>query len=309
MPFRAIECLAAGDSAFPRRAKYRRPRSLPRTANVLFGARSSGGASKARGHLDFCYRPNSPESCTRPGPALCRHRYGPYAHLVMIDTTPRSMMPESGAGTYESILVGLSRRGVLCPDDSVFVQFAGEFDRQVVTRLGLRNVSFANLAPDSASSRLPNAVRMDAHAVPMADRSFDHVIGHAGLHHCSRPHEALHEMYRLARRTVVAVENQDSPLMRLACRFGLVGSYEHEAVADGGGTTEGSTEPEYPTSSTVGLGETSARPLRLFDPGCVVPIEFHAQWLIGTDRALTPVMRSMLGERGSAGRAALISSS
>src|SRR4051794_7377893 len=144
-------------------------------------------------------------------------------------------MAESGARMYEAILAELRRTGALRPEHSVLVQFAGEFDREVVIRLGLREVTFANLAPDSVSSRLPGATRMDAHDVPLPDESFDHVIGHAGLHHCSRPHEALHEMYRLARRTVVAVENQDSPPMRLACRLGLAGSYEHDAVADGGG--------------------------------------------------------------------------
>jgi SAM-dependent methyltransferase len=215
-------------------------------------------------------------------------------------------MPESGAGMYERILVDLCRSGALHRDQSVLVQFAGEFDREVMTRLGLRNVTFANLAPDSVSSRLPGAVRMDAHRVDLPDLTFDHVVCHAGLHHCSRPHEALHEMYRLARRTVVAVENQDSSLMRLACRLGLAGSYEHAAVADGGGITGGVDGTGVPNHVYRWTRREVCKTVASFDPGQVVPIEFHAQWLIGADRALTPVMRSVMGERGAPRGAALI---
>jgi hypothetical protein len=215
-------------------------------------------------------------------------------------------MSESGAGMYERILAELCRSGVLRRDHSVLVQFAGEFDCEVVTRLELRNVTFANLAPDSASSRLPGAVHMDAHRVDMPDHSFDHVVGHAGLHHCSRPHEALHEMYRLARRTVVAVENQDSPLMRLACRLGLAGSYEHLAVSDGGGTTGGVDGTGMPNHVYRWTRREVCKTVASFDPARVVPIEFHAQWLIGADRALTPVMRSVVGEREAPRGAALI---
>ena len=205
-------------------------------------------------------------------------------------------MPEAGAGTYERILRRLRRDGVLAPDDTVLVQFAGAFDRDVCSRLGLRRVTFANLAPDSFSSRLPGAMRADAHGMDMADGSFDHVIGHAGLHHCSRPHQALHEMYRIARRTVVAVENQDSALMRVACGFGLAGVYEHDAVADGGGTTGGVDGTGVPNHVYRWTRREVEKTIASFDPGHVVPVEFDVAWLIGADRALTPRMRSVFGQ-------------
>ncbi|MEJ2866399.1 methyltransferase domain-containing protein [Actinomycetospora sp. OC33-EN08] len=182
----------------------------------------------------------------------------------------------------------------------MLVQFAGEFDRQVTERLGLRRATFVNLAPDSPSSRLDaDALRGDAHTMDVADGAFDHVIGHAGLHHCSRPHQALYEMYRIARRTVVSVENQDSPLMRLACSVGLAGVYEHEAVADGGGSTGGVDGTGVPNHVYRWTRHEVRKTIRTFDPGRSVPIEFHAHWLIGTDRALTSGMRALLGEKDS----------
>ena len=104
--------------------------------------------------------------------------------------------------------------------------------------------------------------------MPYADESFDHVFGHAGLHHCSRPHQALHEMYRIARRTVVAVENQDSPLMRVACSLGLAGVYEHAAVADGGGTTGGVDGSGVPNFVYRWTRHEVRKTIATFDPGC-----------------------------------------
>lgn len=212
--------------------------------------------------------------------------------------------PEAGAGLYEQILRDLVIAGVIASDDSVLVQFAGAFDREVTERVGLHRCTFVNLAPDSPSSRLHEATQGDAHRMDLPDASFDHVIGHAGLHHCSRPHEALHEMYRIARKTVVAVENQDSPLMRLACRAGLAGVYEFDAVADGGGTTGGVDGTGVPNHVYRWTRHEVRKTVRTFDPGRDVPVDFHALWLIGTHRALTPGMRALLGARDTPSRGA-----
>ncbi|MHC1560546.1 class I SAM-dependent methyltransferase [Actinomycetospora sp. C-140] len=210
--------------------------------------------------------------------------------------------PEAGAGLYEDLLRGLVADGVLRPDDTVLVQFAGAFDREVTARIGLTRCTFVNLAPDSPSSRLPDAVHGDAHAMNLPDGAFDHVIGHAGLHHCSRPHQALHEMFRIARKTVVAVENQDSPLMRAACRLGLAGVYEHDAVRDGGGTTGGVDGTGIPNFVYRWTRHEVRKTVRTFDPAHDVPVDFHAHWLVGPDRALTPGMRSVLGASEGTGR-------
>jgi ubiquinone/menaquinone biosynthesis C-methylase UbiE len=44
----------------------------------------------------------------------------------------------------------------------------------------------------------------DAENLSYDDRAFDLVVVHAGLHPCYSPHRALLEMYRVARRCVVA---------------------------------------------------------------------------------------------------------
>ena len=217
----------------------------------------------------------------------------------MLDTRPTSGAPEAGAGMYESLLRDLLTTGAWLPDDSVLVQFAGAFDREVVERLGLSRATFVNLAPDSPSARLDEATQGDAHRMDLPDGGFDHVIGHAGLHHCSRPHQALHEMYRIARKTVVAVENQDSVLMRVAQRAGLAGTFEFDAVADGGGTTGGVDGTGVPNHVYRWTRREVLKTVRTFDPGRDVPVEFHAHWLVGPERALTSGMRAVLGARGA----------
>jgi SAM-dependent methyltransferase len=201
---------------------------------------------------------------------------------------------------YEAILRRLLATGVMGVDDRVLVQFAGVFDRDVTERLGLRRCTFVNLAPDSQSSGLDDATQADAHRMDLPDGSYDHVNGHAGLHHCSRPQEALHEMYRIATRTVVAVENQESPLMRLAARWGLAGTYEFAAVDDGGGTTGGVDGTGVPNHVFRWTRHEVVKTVRTFDPGRIVPVEFEAHWLIGPDRALTGTVAAVLGGRHEA---------
>ena len=157
-------------------------------------------------------------------------------------------MEEPGAGTFAKLLRRLIGEGVIRTDDSVLVQFGGSFDEAVCAEVGLTNCSFSNIAPDTHSTGHTSAVKFDAHRMPQPPQSYDHVMGHSGLHHCSRPHEALHEMYRLARKTVIFVENQDSLMMRAATRAGIVTWHELVAVIDGeykSGGVDGTGVPNF----------------------------------------------------------------
>lgn len=203
-------------------------------------------------------------------------------------------MAEPGLSTYARLLGGLVRSGVVRPADSLLVQFAGEFDRRVLDELGLRNCTFVNQVPHSPSSRLVEAVSADAHRMPHPDSAFDHVIGHAGLHHCSRPHEALHEMYRLAGKVVVFVENQDSLLMRLAARLGVVASYELQAVVDGAYVSGGVDGTGVPNHIYRWTRREVEKAVRSFDPGREVPIVFRTEWDMGLERVAARTMQRKL---------------
>lgn len=203
-------------------------------------------------------------------------------------------MDESASGTFAKLLRAKLSEGSMRPDDSVLVQFAGSFDEQVCASAGLSNCHFANIAPNSASTGDTVAERFDAHRMPQADGSYDHVVAHSGLHHCSRPHEALHEMYRLARKSVTFVENQDSLLMRAATAAGLVYAYELPAVVGANyesGGVDGTAVPNYVYRWTR---RDLMKTVAAYDPAFHVPIEFHTEWNIGVSRASTVGLRRKL---------------
>lgn len=202
-------------------------------------------------------------------------------------------MTEPGATTFARILKDHLRSGVIRHDDSVLVQFAGTFDEAVCKEVGLTNVTFVNIAPDSPSSEI-GGTAFDAHKMPQADASYDHVMGHSGIHHCSRPHEALHEMYRIARKTVLFVENQDSVLMRAASKAGVVGWYELAAVIADGYDTGGVDGTGVPNFVYRWTRRDLYKTVSTFDPAYDIPIEVHTEWNLGTGRVASEVLRRKL---------------
>lgn len=202
-------------------------------------------------------------------------------------------MTEPGATTFARLLRRHLDNGVIKHDDSVLVQFAGTFDEMVCKEVGLTNVTLVNIAPDSPSSEIGGSA-FDAHNMPQADRSYDHVMGHSGLHHCSRPHEALHEMYRIARKTVLFVENQDSALMRAASKAGVVGWYELAAVVADGYDTGGVDGTGVPNFVYRWTRRDLYKTVATFDPAYDIPIEVHTEWNLGTGRVASEVLRRKL---------------
>lgn len=205
------------------------------------------------------------------------------------------MAEEPAGDTYARLLRSYVGRGVIGRHDKVFVQFAGGFDERVCAEAGLVNCTFGNVAPNTHSTGSTTAGRFDAHRMPQADGEFDHVFAHAGLHHCSRPHEALHEMYRLARKTVIFIENQDSAMMRAATRAGVVSWFELPAVVDGGYTSGGVDGSGVPNFVYRWTRREVEKAVASFDPGFDVPIEFLTEWNLEGPRVAADALREKLG--------------
>jgi SAM-dependent methyltransferase len=120
--------------------------------------------------------------------------------------------------------------GDIDPSAPTLVLFAGEYDRAVVNGLGFTDATFANITMDGSGLAQGEAAVIDAASIPEPDNSFDLVLAHAGIHHCSRPHQAVCEMYRVARRHVIFFENQDSLLTRTAVAVGVMPTIEEAAT-------------------------------------------------------------------------------
>jgi len=134
----------------------------------------------------------------------------------------------------KDLLEKLLGDGSLDRVDAILCVCAGEAEREVFAEAGFANVTISNLDERmTAESFAPFFWSFqDAQELSYEDGSYDVVFVADGLHHCSSPHRALTEMYRVARRCIIVVESRDSTLMRLANKLGLSPEYELEAVID-----------------------------------------------------------------------------
>ncbi|MGA7305156.1 MAG: methyltransferase domain-containing protein, partial [Rhodothermales bacterium] len=91
---------------------------------------------------------------------------------------------------------------ILDRGDAVLCVCAGTAEREVFAGLGFTNVTISNLDERmTPGSFAPFAWSFeDAQKLSYDDGAFDVVFVADGLHHCSSPHLALTEMYRVARK-------------------------------------------------------------------------------------------------------------
>lgn len=140
--------------------------------------------------------------------------------------------------------VTLLARGRIRRSDSVLVIGAGNFDAHLFRLLDITNVTLSNL---NAGNAAESASHVDGGQIPFADEAFDHVMTRSTLHHMSRPHRAIAEMYRVARKSVLFFESEDTLLMRLLLRLKLANDYEFNAnlLTGGMGGVDNRPIPNY----------------------------------------------------------------
>lgn len=154
----------------------------------------------------------------------------------------------------------------------------GRFDETVLSRLGFENFRCTNVDTNEVAGLESNAGSSeDARHLPYADGSYDCVLVHAGLHHIDRPHQALCEMYRIARKLVFFVESNDSFVMRQAVRLKLTVEYEKNAIIDnaGRGGVNGTHIPNYVYRWTKREVE---KVIRALDPLREPDLRFFVEW-------------------------------
>ena len=129
---------------------------------------------------------------------------------------------------YHSIL----SNSIVSKDSSILVCGGGSVDRDVFLSLGYSNVTISNLDTRVKKDSFEpfKYEHEDAQRLSCKDNTYDYVVIHAAIHHCSMPHTVLLEMYRVARLGILSFESRDSVLMRLLIKLGLAQEYEQVAV-------------------------------------------------------------------------------
>ncbi len=141
---------------------------------------------------------------------------------------------------YAETLRRLLNDGWMGLDSSILVVCGGAYDRDVFHGLRFRRVTISNLdshldpSMDGSEFAPYPWSSQDVERLGFEDGAFDFVVVHQGLHHCHSPHRGLLEMYRVARRGVLAFEPRDTRLVRLGVRLGFGQQYEIAAVAGNG---------------------------------------------------------------------------
>jgi SAM-dependent methyltransferase len=116
--------------------------------------------------------------------------------------------------------------------DSILVCGGGHLDKKIFMQLGFCDVTISNLDNRMKGDEYaPFKWQFEnAESLSFANDSFDWVVTHAAIHHASSPHNVLTEMYRVARKGILAFESRDSEIHRFLQRYGFTMVYEHAAV-------------------------------------------------------------------------------
>ena len=177
---------------------------------------------------------------------------------------------------YVNTLRLLVAEGKLDPRASTLVVAGGPKDRAALLEAGFTRVTISNLDTRMSGGEFApyDWAFIDAENIAFKDGAFEQVIEHMGLHHCGSPHHALLEMYRVARRSVLAFENRDLFTLRLAVRMGVVPVYELDAVRGNGFQFGGFRNSAIPNHVYRWTEREVTKTIASYDPAHEVGIRF-----------------------------------
>ena len=110
----------------------------------------------------------------------------------------------------------------------ILVLGAGILDKEIFDKLKFTNVTYSNFNSKIEDKKYFKNILLQK--IDLGDNSYDYCVAHACVHHSSKPHSAILEMYRVASRGVMIIEANDCLLTRIACKFGLAEEFEKTAV-------------------------------------------------------------------------------
>ena len=126
----------------------------------------------------------------------------------------------------------------------ILVLGAGSLDINLFKRLEYSNVTFSNI--ENTNEKNLN-IYENIHDIKIDDSSYDYCVAHACIHHSSKPHLAVLELYRVSTKGALIIEARDSILSRLACYYKISEEYELSAVKKNksSGGVDNSDIPNY----------------------------------------------------------------
>jgi ubiquinone/menaquinone biosynthesis C-methylase UbiE len=136
-------------------------------------------------------------------------------------------------------------------DKSILVLGASSDEASLFHKLQFKKITLSNLdlaQLKGAEKYNFKKIKIDfRNLFKLENNSYDYVAVHASIHHTSKPHNTLLEMYRIAKHGILIIESNDSFIMRLSVKLNFSEDFEKSAVNEsnyGGGVDE-SNVPNY----------------------------------------------------------------
>ena len=124
---------------------------------------------------------------------------------------------------------------------------ASLFHKLQFRRITLSNIDLAQLK--GAEKYKFKKIKIDfRNLFKIKNNSYDYVVVHASIHHTSRPHNVLLEIYRIAKYGILIIESNDSFVMRLSVKLNFSEDFEKSALNENtytGGGVDGLNIPNY----------------------------------------------------------------
>ena len=115
-------------------------------------------------------------------------------------------------------------------NSKILIVGAGNNDFKLFEENMFKNFTCSNFSGKGFDKKIFK--KIDLNKIEETDESYDYVVAHACIHHCSRPHNAIIEMYRVAKKGILVIESKDSFLMQLMIKLNLAEEYELSAIND-----------------------------------------------------------------------------
>lgn len=137
-------------------------------------------------------------------------------------------MSENRKKFYEKII----NKIIIDKNSKILVVGGTKYDSNIFEKNNFLNVTISNLDKNNDYYPYKHSLQ-DLRKLNLEDDSFDYVVANACIHHTSRPHQAILEMYRVSSKGIIVIEGNDSLLIKIANYFGMSQEYELSAVISG----------------------------------------------------------------------------
>lgn len=115
-------------------------------------------------------------------------------------------------------------------NSKILIVGAGINDFELFEKNKFTNFTCSNFGGEEINGK--SFKKLDINKIDELDETYDYVVAHACIHHCSRPHNGLLEMYRVSKKGILVIESKDSFLMKVMTKLKLAEEYEISAISN-----------------------------------------------------------------------------